>query len=164
LVGKLEPLNETVVLQHRPVAKARGKTMRWLKALRVTLPVIAILAGMPAASYAATATIRIVITRAGFVVGHGTGTLHFQGKRYPLRIGGVNSGPLGATGVDLLGRAYHIRTAGNIHGIYSRVDGGAGEATTIRLRNWHGVVLELRGRRGVKPTVDLSGMEISLRR
>ena len=138
--------------------------MRWLKALRVTLPAMAILAGTPTASYAATGSIRIVITRAGFIVGHGTGTLHFQGKHYPLRIGGVNFGPLGATGVDLLGRAYHTRIAGSIHGIYSSVDGGASEANAIRLRNWHGVVLELRGRRGVKPSVDLSGMEISLRR
>ena len=138
--------------------------MRWLKALRVTLPAMAILAGTPTASYAATGSIRIVITRAGFIVGHGTGTLHFRGKRYPLRVGGVNFGPLGATGVDLLGRAYHMRTAGSIHGIYSSVDGGAGEAHAISLRNWHGVVLELRGRRGVKPSVDLSGIEISLRR
>ena len=138
--------------------------MRWLKALRVTLPAMAILAGTPTASYAATGSIRIVITRAGFIVGHGTGTLHFQGKRYPLRIGGVNFGPLGATGVDLLGRAYHMRTAGSIHGIYSSVDGGAGEAHAISLRNSHGVVLELRGRRGLKSSVDLSGMEISLRR
>jgi len=138
--------------------------MRWLKALRVTLPTLAILAGTLTGSYAATGSIRIVITRAGFIAGHGTGTLHFRGKRYPLRIGGVNFGPLGATGVDLLGRAYYMRTAGSIHGIYSSVDGGASEANAIRLRNWHGVVLELRGRRGVKPSVDLSGMEISLRR
>jgi hypothetical protein len=69
------------------------------------------------------------------------GTLHFQGKHYPLRIGGVNFGPLGATGVDLLGRAYHMRIAGSIHGIYSSVDGGSSEANAIRLRNWHGVVL-----------------------
>jgi hypothetical protein len=68
--------------------------------------------------------VRIVITRAGFIVGHGTGTLHFQGKRYPLRVSGVNFGPLGATRVDLLGRAYHMRTAGSIHGIYSSVQGG----------------------------------------
>jgi hypothetical protein len=138
--------------------------MRWLKALRVTLATLPILAGTPTAVYAATGSIRIVITRAGFIVGNGNGTLHFEGKRYPLRIGGVNFGPLGATGVDLLGRAYHMRTAGSIHGIYSSVDGRAGEANAIRLRNWHGVVLELRGRRGVKPSVDLSGMEISLRR
>ena len=99
------------------------------------------------------------------MVGNGSGTLHFQGKRYPLRIGGVNFGPLGATGVDLLGRAYHMRTAGSIHGIYSSVDGGGKRGkNAIRLRNWHGVVLELRGRRGVKPSVNLSGMEISLRR
>jgi hypothetical protein len=55
-----------------------------------------------------------------------------------------------------------MRTAGSIHGIYSVV-AGEGAARAIRLRNSHGVVLELRGRRGVKPTTDLSGMDISLR-
>jgi len=138
--------------------------MRLLKALRVTLATMPILAGTPTAVYAATGSIRIVITRAGFIVGNGSGTLHFEGERYPLRIGGVNFGPLGATGVDLLGRAYHMRTAASIHGVYSSVDGRAREANAIRLRNWHGVVLELRGRRGIKPSVDLNGMEIFLRR
>ena len=138
---------------------------RAVKMLPTTLAALAMLAGAPTASYAATGSIRIVITRAGFVVGNGSGTLHFQGKRYPLRIGGVNFGPLGAAGADLLGRAYRMRTAASIHGIYSAVAvAGEGEANVVRLRNWHGVVLELRGRRGVKPSVDLSGMEISLRR
>ena len=138
--------------------------MRWLKALGVALAATTILAGTPTAPHAATGSIRIVITRVGFIVGNGSGTLHFEGKRYPLRIGGVNFGPLGKTGIDLFGRAYHMRTAGSIHGIYSSINGGAGEVNVIRLRNWHGVVLELRGRRGVKPSVDLSGMEIFLRR
>ena len=60
--------------------------MRWLKALRVTLPVMAILAGTPTASYAATGSIRIVITRAGFIVGHGTALCIFRAStiRYAL--------------------------------------------------------------------------------
>jgi hypothetical protein len=93
-------------------------------------------------------------------VGNGTGTLHFQGNRYALHIGG----PLGTAGVDLARPVYHLRTTASIHGIYLVVAvAKVGEANVVRLRNWHGVVLELRGRRGVKPSVDLSGMEISLR-
>jgi len=120
--------------------------------------------GVPGQSHAATGSVRIIISRAAFVVGGGSGTLHFQGRNYPLRVGGISVGPLGAPRVDLFGRAYNMRTAASIHGIYSAViaDAASG-ARVVRLQNWHGVVLELRGRQGVKPTVDLNGLQISLR-
>ena len=125
----------------------------------------AMLAGMPTVSSAATGQVRITITRAQFVGGGGSGTLRFQGERYPLRVGGVSAGPFGAARVDLVGRAYNMRTAANIHGVYSSVAGAPekGRVGIFRLRNWQGVVLELRGRQGVKPPVDLSGLQISLR-
>jgi hypothetical protein len=124
----------------------------------------AVLALLPTQSHAATGSIRIIISRTNFIFGGGSGTLHFQGKRYDLGVGGVSVGPFGAPQVDLVGRAYHMRTAASIHGIYSIV--AASTATrpgVVRLQNWHGVILELRGRRGVKPSVDLSGLQISLR-
>jgi hypothetical protein len=62
----------------------------------------------------------------------------------------------------LVGRAYNMQTAANIHGIYSTIP-ETGQPGTFRLRNWQGVVLELRGRRGVKPSVDLGGLQIFLR-
>jgi hypothetical protein len=130
------------------------------------LMVAATLAGASAPSYAATGSVRIIISRAGFVVGGGSGTLHFQGKRYPLRVGGVSVGPFGAPRVDLFGRAYNMRTAASIHGTYSAAITSAAsgsETKVVRLQNWQGVVLELRGRGGVKPSVDLNGLQISLR-
>jgi hypothetical protein len=125
------------------------------------LAAAAMLAGAPTLSHAATGSVRIIITRVGFVTGGGSGTLHFQGKRYALRVSGVGAGPFGAPRVDLVGRAYNMRIAGSIHGVYSTVaaDGAAG----VRLRNFHGVVLQLRGRQGVQPSVDLNGMALSLR-
>lgn len=127
------------------------------------LAVAAMLAVTPTLSHAATGSVRITISRTGFIFGGGSGTLHLQGKRYPLRVGGVSVGPFGAPRVDLVGRAYHMRTAASIHGIYSAVPADAGRPGVIRLQNWHGVVLELRGRQGVKPSVELNGLEISLR-
>ena len=121
----------------------------------------AVLAGARTPSHAETGSVRIIITRVGFVVGGGTGTLHLRGKRYQLRVSGVGAGPLGAARVDLVGRAYNMRTAGSIHGVYSTVP--ADRAGAVRLRNWHGVVLELHGRQGIQPSVDLNGMAISLR-
>jgi hypothetical protein len=59
-----------------------------------------------------------------------------------------------------------MRTAASIRGIYSAVGGDAlvaAEGGLVRLRNWNGVVLKLRGRRGVNPSVDLTGLDVSLR-
>src|SRR5262245_18450139 len=120
------------------------------------------MAWMSGDSCAATGEIRITITRAQFVGGGGGGVLHLHGERYPLRVGGVSAGSLGAARVDLAVRAYNMRNAASIHGIYATVP-ETGRAGTFRLRNWHGVVLELRGRQGVKPSVDLNGLQISLR-
>jgi hypothetical protein len=124
----------------------------------------AIAAGVSTPSHAATGSVRITISRSQFVFGNGAGTLHFQNRRYQLRVGGVSIGPFGAPGVDLFGRAYHMRTAASIHGTYSAVvTNAASGAKIVRLQNWQGVVLELRGRGGVKPAVDLNGLQISFR-
>ena len=133
-----------------------------MKSAAAALALACVLAWMPAAAKAATGSIRITITRTQFIVGGGDGTLHFQGARYRLRVGGVSLGPFGATRVDLVGRAYNLQNAANIHGIYSTIP-ETGRPGTFRLQNWQGVVLELRGRRGAKPPVDLSGLQISLR-
>ena len=135
---------------------------RAIKSGAAALALASVLAWMPVAAQAATGSIRITITRAQFIVGGGDGTLHFKGGRYPLRVGGVSTGPFGAASVDLVGRAYNMQNAANIHGIYSTIP-EKGRPGTFRLRNWQGVVLELRGRRGVKPPVDLNGLQISLR-
>ena len=136
---------------------------RAIKSGLAVLTVSAMLAGTPTLSHAATGSVRITISRTGFIFGGGSGTLHFQGKRYPLRVGGVSVGPIGAPRVDLMGRAYHMRNAASIHGIYSTITPAEGRPTIVRLRNWHGVILELRGRGGVKPITELSGLQISLR-
>ena len=127
-----------------------------------TLAFATMIAWMPVEASAETGSIRITITRAQFVVGGGSGTLRLLGERYPLRVGGVSAGPFGAPRVDLVGRAYNMRTAANIHGIYSTIP-ETGRPGNISVRNWQGVVLELRGRQGVKPSIDLNGLQISLR-
>ena len=127
------------------------------------LALASVLALLPVAANAATGSIRITINRAQFIVGGGSGTLHFKGGRYPLSVGGVSLSPFGAASVDLVGRAYNLQNAANIHGIYSTIP-ETGRPGTFRLRNWQGVVLELRGRGGAKPPADLSGLQISLRR
>jgi len=60
-----------------------------MKSVAAAFALVSVLAWMPAAAQAATGSIRITITRAQFIVGGGDGTLHFKGRRYPLRVGGA---------------------------------------------------------------------------
>ncbi|QRM31606.1 hypothetical protein [Microvirga sp. VF16] len=121
-------------------------------------------------TWAATGTVHIEIAKAGFIVGvgGGRGTLVFNGRRYPLRVGGLSVGAtIGVSKADLVGRAYNLRRATDIAGTYTAVGAGVaagGGASGIRLQNARGVVLELRGRNiGLEFNANVSGVEISLR-
>ena len=118
---------------------------------------------------AATGSIAIKIVSAGFIFGAsgGSGVLNFEGRQYPLRIGGISAGAtIGASGTDLVGTAYHMHSPADIEGIYSAVGAGlsvAGGRSAAQLTNARGVVLRLRGRQiGFMFSLDLSGMQISL--
>ena len=118
---------------------------------------------------AATGSVSIRITSAGFIIGFtgGSGVLRFQGRDYPLGIGGINAGAIvGASAADLVGTARHLRQPGDIAGIYSAVGAGlavAGGRQAATLQNANGVVLSLHGRQmGLMFSINLSGMSISL--
>jgi hypothetical protein len=127
------------------------------------------LTAAPSRSYAETGSVRLKITKVGFIVGvgGGSGTLTFKGKNYRLSIGGVSAGTIGAAGADLVGTASNLRTAADIAGTYTAVSGGVavgGGAKGATLRNANGVVLQLQGRQvGFEASLSLSGLTISLR-
>ena len=126
----------------------------------------------PSLSYAQTAqtgSIRMKISKVGFIVGigGGSGTLTFKGKQYRLEIGGVSAGTIGVATVDLVGTATNLRTAADIAGSYSAASAGlavAGGAKVATLQNANGVVLKLQGRQvGFEASLALSGLTISLK-
>ena len=127
-----------------------------------------IVASTPTRSYAETGSVRLKITKVGFIVGvgGGSGTLTFQGKRYRLNIGGVSAGTIGVAGMDLVGTASNLRTAADIAGTYSALSAGiavAGGAKVATLQNANGVVLQLQGRQvGFSASLSVSGLTISL--
>jgi hypothetical protein len=126
------------------------------------------LTGAVSQSYAETGSVRLKITKVGFIVGvgGGSGTLNFQGKSYRLRIGGVSAGTIGVAGVDLVGTASNLRTAADIAGTYSAVSAGiavAGGGKVATLQNSNGVVLQLQGKQvGFEASLSLGGMTVSL--
>ena len=131
--------------------------------------VAAMLASVPSRTYADDGSIRMRITKVGFVVGigGGSGVLTFKGKQYRLSIGGVSAGTIGVSGMDLVGTATNLRTAADIAGGYSAASAGlavAGGAKVATLQNSNGVVLQLQGRQvGFEASFALSGLTISLR-
>ncbi len=125
-------------------------------------------AGTPTRSYAETGSVRLKITKVGFIVGvgGGSGTLTFRGKHYRLSIGGVSAGTIGVAGMDLIGTASNLRTAADIAGTYSALSAGiavGGGAKAATLQNANGVVLQLQGRQvGFSASLSVSGLTISL--
>jgi hypothetical protein len=113
-------------------------------------------------------TVRIQIVKAGFIVGvgGGKGTLTFNGKSYPLSIGGVSVGTIGVATVNLAGTARNLRTAADIAGTYGAASASVaivGGAKVATLKNEKGVVLEVHGvQLGLEASLSLSGMTIAL--
>jgi hypothetical protein len=126
------------------------------------------LTGAPSQSYAENGSVRLKITKVGFIVGvgGGSGTLTFKGKHYRLSIGGVSAGTIGVAGADLVGTASNLRTAADIAGSYSAASAGiavAGGGKVATLQNSNGVVLQLHGRQvGFEASLSLSGLTISM--
>ncbi|WP_374547058.1 hypothetical protein [Rhodoblastus sp.] len=123
-------------------------------------------ASVPA--YAGTGRVRLRMANAGFIVGigGGSGTLTFQGRTYPLRIGGISLGTIGASGGTLVGRALNIHQPTDIVGTFSAVGAGiaiAGGARVMRMQNSNGVILELQGMQaGFEANAGLSGFSLSM--
>jgi hypothetical protein len=128
--------------------------------------VMVIAATLP--SQADSGAVRFRVGSAGFIVGvgGGSGTLTFHGRTYPLRISGVSVGMIGVSSADLAGRARNLRQPSDIAGTYTAVGAGlavAGGASTARMQNANGVVLEVKGTKvGFSASLDLSGLTISM--
>jgi hypothetical protein len=140
-----------------------------IRHIAIALVALIVLA-TPSYSQTSPASVRIEIVSGGFIVGAagGRGTLTYQGKQYPLRIGGVSFGLVfGAAKARLTGQAYNLTRPSDISGIYTAVEAGyalAGGRRTARLKNSKGVILVLHGRQiGLEVSLDLSGMQVSLR-
>ena len=146
--------------------------MRLLSGLRASLIALMALVGADAstAAHADSGTIRISVVKGGWFIGAsgGSGVLNFQGRRYPLSIGGLSYGlTFGASQTDLVGRVTNIRRASDVAGVYGAAGAGlaiGGGAQAIVLRNEKGAVLTLSGRQvGLIASADLSGLAIALK-
>ena len=147
--------------------------MRFLSGCRAALiGLIAIMGsvGLTSAAYADSGTVSIRIFKAGFVIGGsaGSGVLHFQGRNYPLSVGGLSYGfTFGASETRFRGTVSNIRRPSDIAGVYGQAGAGAAlvrGAQAVVLTNQNGAVLALTGgQTGLIVSADLSGLALGLK-
>jgi hypothetical protein len=117
------------------------------------------------------AKIQFEIYKAGLVVGvsGGSGTLTYEGKDYPLSIGGISFGAtIGVSKADFVGDVFNLSAPEDIEGVYSGVKAGltlAGGAKVAELQNSKGVLLKVSGEQiGIEVSLDLNGMDVRLKK
>ena len=147
--------------------KNRSRIVRTL-ACGAVLGLVAV-ASASTASQAETGSVRVVFTKAGFIVGvgGGRGILTFRGHHYPFTVSGMSFGAtIGASTTQLAGRALNMHAPGDIAGSYSAIGAGAavaGGAGGVALQNARGVVLELHGVKvGVELSASVGGVTITM--
>jgi hypothetical protein len=143
-----------------------------IKSVSLSLALVAAAATAPVLAEEQTSgKIQFEIYKAGLVVGvsGGSGALTFKGKDYPLSIGGISLGAtIGASKAEFVGDVFNLSAPEDIEGVYSGAKAGvaiAGGAKTAILKNSKGVELKVSGEQiGVELTLDLNGMQVSLKK
>ena len=145
--------------------------MKVMSRMRAGLIALAALVGAVSVAHAESGTISIRIFKAGFIVGGsaGEGVLNFEGRSYPLSIGGLSYGfTFGASETRFHGTVSNIHRPSDVNGVYGQ--GGAGAAVGrgaqgIVLANQSGAVLTLAGEQtpALIVSADLSGLVLTLK-
>jgi len=110
-------------------------------------------------------------TQFAFILGGSTGggTLTFQGKRYPFRIGGLTVGAnVGISRMSAAGEVYDLKDVSKFPGTYTRLDASialGGGVGGLQLRNENGVIMRLESRtQGLQlNVVSTSGVTVTMR-
>jgi hypothetical protein len=77
----------------------------------------------------------------------GSGTLHYQGRTYPLKISGISVVDVGVSKFSARGEVYNLQNVRDIDGVYHALEVGAAVAAGAsvgRLKNDKGVQIALR--------------------
>src|SRR6516165_7697047 len=106
--------------------------------------------------------VNITFSKAGD--GSGKAYFFYQSQKYGVGVSGTKTGRIWASTIDLIGTASNLRSVVDILGTYNAADPKGAlvrRATTARLENAKGVVIEIRAvNLGRWSTLDLSGMTL----
>jgi hypothetical protein len=103
---------------------------------------------------------------AGVGFSWGSGTLIFQGKRYPLKVSGLSLASVGVSEYTETGSVIGLKTAQDINGVYTAVAAGAtlaGGGNVAAMENQNGVTIHMTATTvGLNLTLAAEGVQISL--
>jgi hypothetical protein len=135
----------------------------------ITWVTLAVAVGIAAPSHAITGAVRVIVAKAGFIVGAGggKGILTFRHRNYPFTVQGLSLGlTAGASINKLVGRADYINELSDFSGIYSVVGAGGalvGGVGGVQLRNNKGVTITLQGPKGgIEVSANITKVVITL--
>ena len=96
----------------------------------------------------------------------GSGTLAYQGKKYPLKVSGLSIVNVGASEYTATGAVFHLTQVSDINGNYVAGEAGAtlaGGGSVMTMKNDRGVVINLTATRtGLQFTLAPTGLKIEL--
>ncbi len=97
----------------------------------------------------------------------GGGTLHYRGRSYPFKAGGLGIGGIGVSRLDASGNVYNLHRLQDFEGVYgqARIGWALGEQGKgqMWLQNGNGVYLRLKARRqGLSLALGADGMLVRL--
>jgi hypothetical protein len=136
------------------------------------LAAVALAGGLLAASAASAqpdATIHFSGGSVAFIgqVQWGGGSLHFNGRRIPLRVSGLGVGAIGATSFSAEGEVYHLHHLHDINGTYTALNANATAglgAGVIDMQNEHGVEIRAHASSaGLNLSLAPTGMVIAIK-
>jgi hypothetical protein len=126
-------------------------------------------ASLSTTSQAETGSVRVVFTKAGFIVGvgGGRGVLTFRGRQYPFTVSGMSVGfTVGGSTSQFVGHALNMRAPGDLAGSYAAIGAGgalAAGAGGVQLQNEKGVILQLAGGKvGLEVSASVGGITIAM--
>ena len=97
----------------------------------------------------------------------GGGTLHFQGRNYPFKLGGLGIGGIGVTSIDATGTVYNLTRVEDFEGTYGETRTGWAVGSEGKGQMWmknpNGVYIHLMAqRKGLSLNLGASGMVVHL--
>jgi hypothetical protein len=104
---------------------------------------------------------------AGIGYSWGSGTLIYQGKRYPLKVSGITLASVGISNYTAAGTVTGLTSPQSINGNFTSVAAGAtlgGGGSVAAMKNQNGVVIQLSSTTaGLSLTLAAAGVRISIR-
>jgi hypothetical protein len=103
---------------------------------------------------------------AGVGLSWGSGTLHYKGKSYPIKVTGLSVGDVGVTKIEASGRVFDLKKLDDFDGNYTAVAAGAtvaGGAAALAMKNQNGVTVKLLSTtQGVKFALGTAGVDMKI--